>query len=208
MNQKLANDSASASTKRSTKTQRSSSGHGSLGRDGSVEGNRRAATILEVLGGLRTPSEAAEVLKISVTHYYLLERKALRGLVAACEPQPKGPRVPTAEQQVARLQRELAQCQRECMRQAALVRATQRAVGLPAATCAKAKSAAQKTKAGVGAKPRRRKPTVRALRAVDVLRKNSSGVNSPDEVERLSTEEGDDQLSRRTNEERSHGTEG
>jgi hypothetical protein len=173
-----------------------------------VEGNRRAAAILEVLGGLRTPSEAAEVLKISLTHYYVLERKALRGLVAACESQPKGPRVPTAEQQVATLKRQLAQCQRECMRQAALVRATQRAVGLPAATCAKAKRTAQKTKAGAGTKRPRRKPTVRALRAVDVLRKNSSGVNSPDAVEPSSTEEGNDHLSRRTNEEGCHGTEG
>ena len=208
MNQKLANDSASASTKRSTKRPHSASGYASLGREGNVEGHRRAAAILEVLGGLRTPSEAAEMLKISATHYYVLERKALRGLVAACEPQLKGPRVPTAEQQVARLQRELAQCRRECLRQAALVRATQRAVGLPAAACAKAKSSAQKTKAGVDTKRHRRKPTVRALRAVDVLRKNSSGVNSPDEIERLSTEEGDDHLSGRTSEERCHGTEG
>lgn len=91
MNQKLANDSASASTKGSTKTQRSSSGHGSLGRDGSVEGNRRAATILEVLGGLRTPSEAAEVLKISVTHYYVLERKALEPGRMGRPPKTPGP---------------------------------------------------------------------------------------------------------------------
>jgi hypothetical protein len=94
------------------------------------------------------------------------------------------------------------------MRQAALVRATQRAVGLPAAAVTATKRSLKQTKAGAGTERRRRKPAVRALQAVEVLRKNSSGVNSPDEVERLSTEEGDDLLSGRTNEERCHGTEG
>ena len=208
MNEKPAKDRVSTSAGRSTKGPRTASGHGSLGRDGSVEGHRRAAVILEVLGGLRTPSEAADVLKVSVTHYYVLERKALRGLVAACEPQPKGPRAPSAQQQLAALTRELAQCQRECMRQAALVRATQRAVGLPAATCAKAKRAAQKSKAGVGTKPRRRKPTVRALRAVEALRKNSSGPNLPGEVEHSSPHGAADDQSRQTDEERQGGTQG
>jgi hypothetical protein len=179
-----------------------------LGRDGNVEANRRAAAILEVLGGLRTPCEAAEILKISVTHYYVLERKALRGLVSACQTEPKGSQVPRAEQQLAALERDLAQCRRECMRQAALVRATQRAVGLPAAAVTATKRSLKQTKAGAGTKRRRRKPAVRALQAVEVLRKNSSGVNSASEVEPSSTAGANDHLSRRTDEAQYHGTEG
>ena len=47
---------------------------------------RRAAVILEVLAGVRTVAEAAQVLGICANHYYLLERKALAGLVAAPGP--------------------------------------------------------------------------------------------------------------------------
>lgn len=208
MSEKPASDSVSVSTKGSRKKQRSSSAYSSLGRDGSVEANRRAAAILEVLSGLRTPSEAAQILKISVTHYYVLERKALRGLVSACQTQPKRPRGPSAEQQVAALERQLQQCRRECMRQAALVRATQRAVGLPATAVTAAKRSTKQTKAGVGTKRRRRKPVVRALRAVETLRKNSSGVNSASGVQQPSADGAPDHQSRRTHEEQPSGTEG
>ncbi|NLY00873.1 MAG: hypothetical protein GXY83_32685 [Rhodopirellula sp.] len=94
---------------------------------------RRAAAILEVLAGVCTPPEAAAVLGISVNGYYLLERKALAGLTSACEPKPKGRVGPGPEQKLAAQQREVERLRRECLRQAALVRATQRAVGLPAA---------------------------------------------------------------------------
>lgn len=145
---------------------------------GSAEASRRAAAILEVLAGVRGPSESAAALRISVNHYYLLERKALAGLVSACEPQPKGPRGPGLEQQLARLERELDQCRRECLRQAALVRATQRAVGLPLSPAVQSPSKAGKRKGAGHAKnaaTRRRRPTVRALRAAQMLRENSSG---------------------------------
>ena len=52
--------------------------------------------------------------------------------VTACEPAPRRGPNPDLERQVQQLERALARCQRECQRQAALVRATQRAVGLPA----------------------------------------------------------------------------
>ena len=158
----------------------------SLGRQASREAKRRAAAILEVLGGLRMPSEAAAALGISVSHYYLLERKALAGLLAACEPQPKRTRGPSVKKKLATLERELETCRRECMRQAALVRATQRAVGLPAVPSpskkggkAAGKSQGKKT----SAKHRRRRPTVRALRAAKVVRQNSSGENLAGELE-------------------------
>jgi hypothetical protein len=48
--------------------------------------------ILEVLAGLRTPAEAAQSLQISLPRYYVLETRALEGLVAGCEPKPLGVR--------------------------------------------------------------------------------------------------------------------
>jgi len=152
-----------------------SAANSTLGRKSGAEANRRAAMILEVLAGERLPSAAAQALGISSTHYYLLERRALEGLLAACEARPKGRAAPTAEQQLARLERELDASRRQCQRQAALVRATQRAVGLPAAAPAAAdsKSARNAPRPAKGKRGRRR-PTVRALRAARVLEKNSS----------------------------------
>lgn len=151
-----------------------------LGKSGDAETNQRAATILEVLAGLRTPGQAAEALKISVNYYYVLERKALDGLVTACRPLPKGPPGKSPQRRLEELEQRLRQCQNENQRQAALVRATQRAVGLPA-------PAAPKPSGKPGAKGskqrRRRLASVRALRVVDVLRKNSSLEKSTSEVE-------------------------
>lgn len=158
---------------------------GSLGKEVSREANRRAAAVLEVLGGFRMPSEAAAVLGISVSHYYLLERKALAGLLAACEPQPKGPREPSTEKKLKTLERELETCRRECMRQAALVRATQRAIGLPAVPSPSKKGGQAAGKAqGKKAAAKRRRPTVRALRAAEAVRENSSGENFAGELEK------------------------
>src|SRR5262249_7411877 len=56
------------------------------------EARQRAALILEVLAGGRTPVQAAQPLAVSLSRYYLLEEKALHGLLAACEPAPRGPR--------------------------------------------------------------------------------------------------------------------
>jgi hypothetical protein len=157
---------------------------GSLGKEASREANRRAAAVLEVLGGLRMPSEAAAALRISVNHYYLLERKALAGLLAACEPQPKGPRGPSTEKKLKTLERELETCRRECIRQTALVRATQRAVGLPAVPSPSKKRGKAAGKKTLAVKRRRRHPTVRALRAAETVRQNSSGENSVGELEK------------------------
>ena len=171
---------------------KSTSGRSS-GNQASSEANRRAAVILEVLGGVRTPSEAAAALKISVTHYYLLERKAMRGLQAACELPPKGTRVPTVEQELTALRRQLQKCRSECLRQTALVRATQRAVGL---TGLPPVSRASSKKGANGSKKGRRRPTVRALRAAETMQKNSSGPHSPTEVEQSITQRATEPLSR------------
>ena len=93
------------------------------------EARRQAAAILEVLAGVRTPTEAAQALAMSLPRYYQVESRALRGLVAACVPRPKG-RQPSAESAMAALKREIERWRREAGRQLALARAAQRAIGL------------------------------------------------------------------------------
>jgi hypothetical protein len=115
-----------------------------------------AAMVLEVLAGARTTADAATVLGLSLVRYYQLEAQALRGLLAACEPRPKG-RVPSADSRIKALQKEQQRLERELARQQALVRLSQRALGLPPASG----PAAGKTPAA-GQKKKRR-PLTRAL---------------------------------------------
>lgn len=145
---------------------------------GSAETKRLATAILEVLAGVRTPRDAAQTLEISLSRYYLLEQRALGGLLAACEPRTKGPGR-SVERAIAKLERELAASQRECARQQSLLRAAQRAVGLapPQSPNATPKNGAKKT--------RRRRPTARALRAARAIAVNSSGTNERDGVQAL-----------------------
>ena len=147
-------------------------------RGGTGQANRIAVAILEVLAGLRTPAEAAQSLQISVPRYYVLETRALEGLVAACEPKPLG-KQPTPETRIAALEKELQQARHECARQQALVRAAQRTVGLTLPATRPGRQKAEPTKKG-----RRRRPTVRALRAAKTLRENSSGPSSAEGLEK------------------------
>lgn len=129
------------------------------------EAQRMAAVILEVLAGVRTPSAAAELLATSLPRYYQLEARALEGLVAALAPRPRG-KQPSLEKQIKQLEKELDAARRNCARQEALVRITQRSLGLAAATKPKPTPAAVP-----GKKSRKsRKPMVRALRAAQTLR--------------------------------------
>jgi hypothetical protein len=120
------------------------------------QAKRQAAAILEVLAGARTPSQAAADLSISIPRYYLLEQRALDGLLAACQPRPQG-RTVTPETQMTRLRKEVERLQRENTRKQALVRAAQRAVGL---------SLPPESVAKPGSKTGRRtkRPMVRALK--------------------------------------------
>ena len=172
-------------------SKRTSTGNGSaLGKGQTGETNRRAAAVLEVLAGVRTPSEAAEALGLSVNYYYVLERKALGGLLAACAPQAKGPPGPSCEQQLARKEQELEKCRQECLRQASLVRAAERAIGLAALPSPSRRSRRKTTTEEDGGvkKRRRRRPTVRALRAARSLRQNSSLESSSAEVQTTSAD--------------------
>ena len=85
------------------------------------ETRRCAAVILEVLAGVRTPTSAAAALSIRLPRYYLLEERAIQGLVSACAPRPKGRTVST-DRRLAQLERELATTRRELTRQQALAR--------------------------------------------------------------------------------------
>jgi hypothetical protein len=153
-----------------------------VGQTSSGEANRRAAAILEVLAGERSPSEAAAALEVSLPYFYLLERKALEGLVRACEVQPKGPPPPSAAEKLLLVEQQLAASQRECQRLAALVRVTQRAVGLAERATPKpskssgaaAGNSSGKSSGNSNGKRARRRPTVRALRAAQTARKNAA----------------------------------
>jgi len=115
-----------------------------------------AAAVLDVLGGARTPVQAAEALEVSLVRYYALEKRAIHGLLTACEPLPKGPRT-NSEKEISKLNAEVERLKRECDRRQSLLRAAQRAIGLVAPP----------------AKPRgkrRRKPMARALVMARVLR--------------------------------------
>jgi hypothetical protein len=138
-------------------------GHGAVpGQPASREARRLAAAILEVLAGARTPTEAATALSLSLPRYYQVEQQALRGLVTACEPRPKGRQV-SPDKQATALAQENARLRRELGRQQALVRAGQRVIGLAA-------PAAAPTKPG-GKKPRRR----RLARALSVAARLQAG---------------------------------
>jgi hypothetical protein len=128
-----------------------------VGSQASREAKKSAAAILEVLAGGRTPVQAAEALGVSLPRYYVLEERALEGLVHACEPRPKG-KVISAESQRQKLERECQRWQRAFARQQALLRAAQRTIGLAAPPAAN------------GPKKRKRRPVVRALQAANSLR--------------------------------------
>ena len=138
-------------------------GGANLAHDRGVKAKQLAAAILEVLAGARTPTEAATALELSVPRYYQLEAQALRGLLAACEPRPKG-RVRTVKNELETLLKENQRLQRELTRHQTLHRVAQRAVGLapPAPT--------PSTKAGK--KPRKRR-VARALSVAQRLKEET-----------------------------------
>ena len=115
------------------------------------DAKRLAAVILEVWAGLRTPVQAAEALGVSLPRYYQIEANGLQGLVAGCTPKPKGRQADPAHAATA-LRRDNERLRRELGRQQALVRLTQRGLGV-----------APPPAKPVGKKGRRRRPVVRAL---------------------------------------------
>ena len=121
---------------------------------------RRAAAVLEVLGGAKSPVEAAACLGIALPSYYLLEARALEGLVSACEPKPRGRSAGGEGKTFQSLKRENDRLRQDLTRTQALTRAVQRAAGM------QSKEDAAPANAPVR---RRRRATARALRAAREL---------------------------------------
>ena len=145
-----------------------------LGAGASAIARRTAAAILEVLAGVRTPTTAAEALGVSLPRYYVLENRAVHAILLACEPRTMG-RQATAESALTALRRECEQLRRDCARQQALVRAAQRTIGLtPPAPAAKPEKN--------GRQRRQRRPTARALRAVQRLKTEEEALPPADPV--------------------------
>lgn len=124
---------------------------------GSAEARRQAAAILDVLAGMRTPTQAAQALGCSLPGYYSREVRALEGLVEACEARTRKRGV-SPQKQAALLEAKVTKLEQELARQQALVRASRRAVGLSLPQ----PKAQEKGK-------RRRRPVVRALAAAQML---------------------------------------
>ena len=129
---------------------------------GTDSARRTAAVILEVLSGVRGTAEACDALSVTPMRYYVLETRALQGLVLALEPRPRGKRRST-EDEIHEVRRENKKLERELARTRALVRLAERTIGIPAA--------GGKSKIPPGGKARRRRRPERAARAIAALRK-------------------------------------
>lgn len=126
-----------------------------------TESRRYAAAILEVLAGVRTPTDAAGVLTMSLPAYYKLESRALSGLVEACKPPAPG-RQPSGDAELVKLRKDCRRLQQDVHRYQALARTAQRTAGLPAPPDPGKKT---DTKGR-----RKRRPVVRALKAIQSIR--------------------------------------
>jgi hypothetical protein len=133
-----------------------------------LDARRVCAVILEVLAGVKTPNSAAESLGVSPPRYYMLESRALEGMLLSCQRRPRGPQL-TPARESEKLKAELERTQRDCARLKALLRTAQRVVGLPAAREPKGKEASS------AKKRRKRRPSTRALKVAKALRTDASG---------------------------------
>ena len=164
----------------------------------SREAHRLAAAILEVLAGVRTPTDAAATLDMGVARYYLWEQRALTGMVAACEPRPVG-QGRSLRRQIKVLEEQVVRLKQDCARHQALVRAAQRTIGLAPPPSPKSTSKASDRASGKGGgkaaakTPRKRRPVVRALKVAANLRAmaateatppSSSGAIPPEVLQR------------------------
>jgi hypothetical protein len=140
---------------------------------GSETAKKTSALILEVLAGLRSPAEGSEALGFSSVRYYLMERRALAGMVQTLEPRPKERY--RLEETLVRLTREKTRLEQELGRMQALVRAAQRTVGVPPAPSREKKKG----------QPHRKRPVIRALKTVELLRSPVAETSTANEAKSL-----------------------
>ena len=134
-----------------------------------ADSRRQAAAILEVLAGVRTPTDAAKALTLSVPAYYKLESRALLSMVNGCQAPPRG-RGPSPEAEANKLRKQCHRLQQDLQRYQALARNAQRAVGLgPVVPVPKTDALGR----------RNRKPSVRALRVIQSLRSVPEPATAP-----------------------------
>jgi hypothetical protein len=138
----------------------------------SPQAKSTAAVVLEGLTGLRSAPDAARTLGVTVARYYALEAHAVAGLLTACEPAAPGPSPGlTTERDLARLRQDHRRQDQELTRLRAVLRATQRSLGVqpvassPSAAATRA-SAGKGAGTGAGKRRRPRRPVVRALTVV------------------------------------------
>lgn len=125
---------------------------------------------------MRTTQEAADALGVALPRYYVLETRALSGLVAALEPRARG-RQRGAAERVSALEGEVARLERELRRFQALQRASQRALGLVGAAPAReGTSKARRSKVDDGAKSKRKRRPNRATRAERIAKGLARGI--------------------------------
>jgi hypothetical protein len=140
----------------------------------SEQARRVAAVILDVLAGTRSTTEAATALQISAARYYQIETRALAGLVNSCAPgadRPRG-RLANPANVLARLEQENRRLRQELQRAQALARISQRSLGLTAPK--------ERAPARPDGKPgtKRRRPTVRAMRAAQRIRPSTGAADA------------------------------
>jgi hypothetical protein len=128
------------------------------------EARRRAVVILEVLAGVRTGPQAAASLGVSLQRYLEIERRAIRGLLIACSGPLRG-ETDSSQVRVHQLEATVARLESQVRRHQALLRAAQRGIGL-------APPPPQASRPGGAAKRKSRRPTVRALRVVEMLQES------------------------------------
>ncbi|NNC63176.1 MAG: hypothetical protein HKN84_00195 [Gammaproteobacteria bacterium] len=138
---------------------------------GIPDANRLAAVMLEVLSGERGPHDGCAALGISLSRYYVLETRALQGLITALEPRPKG-RQKRPEDTVRELERERGRLRQELSRSQALLRASQRSIGLPSSKPSKRGKVSKTTR-------KRRRRIVRAKSAIAALKAESPQPTAP-----------------------------
>lgn len=148
---------------------------------------KTAAVVLEVLCGQRDTTSASEALGISLSRYYLLEGRAVEGLIKALEPRPRGKQKSPAVALREALS-EVAQLQRDVARGQALLRVSQRSLGVKVASKPARKGSKLGTSTKSGTKKKRRRRTVRrAAQVIARLRSESEaapaapGVPAPGE---------------------------
>lgn len=130
---------------------------------GSEKAKKLACMIIEVFSGIQSPTSACEALETSLSRYYILETRALQGMIDALEPRNKGPQV-TAERENRKLKKEISKLETELQRSQTLVRAMHKSIGIKPAQKRKTKGNGRKIL------KKKRKNLVRGKRIVSQLR--------------------------------------